>query len=72
PSKPLAATAAAQAQTPAPRSAPGASAPSSRPATSAGAPTPEPAAAAMKACSNCSKEIPPDYLVCPFCGAVTQ
>ncbi|HTT26139.1 MAG TPA: zinc ribbon domain-containing protein, partial [Thermoplasmata archaeon] len=27
---------------------------------------------AMKACGNCGKEIPPDYLVCPFCGAVTR
>ncbi len=31
-----------------------------------------PAQAAMKPCSNCGKEIPPEYLVCPFCGAVTQ
>ncbi len=37
------------------------------PATSAAAPS-----APMKACSNCGKEIPPEYLVCPFCGAVTQ
>ncbi|HEY6238707.1 MAG TPA: zinc-ribbon domain-containing protein, partial [Thermoplasmata archaeon] len=45
-------------------------------AAPAPAPTPVPAtataAAAMKPCSNCGKEIPPDYLVCPFCGAVTQ
>ncbi len=39
--------------------------------------TPAPAAAAtgsasLKACPNCGKEIPPEYLVCPFCGAVTQ
>jgi len=26
----------------------------------------------LKACPNCGKEIPPEYLVCPFCGAVTQ
>jgi RNA polymerase subunit RPABC4/transcription elongation factor Spt4 len=26
----------------------------------------------LRACPNCSKEIPPEYLVCPFCGAVTQ
>jgi RNA polymerase subunit RPABC4/transcription elongation factor Spt4 len=38
-------------------------------APAAGAATP---AAPMKACSNCGKEIPPEYLVCPFCGAVTQ
>ena len=31
-----------------------------------------PPTAGMKPCSNCGKEIPPDYLVCPFCGAVTQ
>ena len=28
--------------------------------------------APMKACSNCGKEIPPDFLVCPFCGAVSR
>ncbi len=55
----------------------------SAPATARAAPTPAPAPAApapaaasggpaMKPCSNCGKEIPPDYLVCPFCGAVTQ
>jgi RNA polymerase subunit RPABC4/transcription elongation factor Spt4 len=27
---------------------------------------------ALKPCPNCGKEIPPEYLVCPFCGAVTQ
>ncbi len=26
----------------------------------------------LKPCPNCGKEIPPEYLVCPFCGAVTQ
>jgi RNA polymerase subunit RPABC4/transcription elongation factor Spt4 len=34
-----------------------------------------PAAAAatnLKPCPNCGKEIPPEYLVCPFCGSVTQ
>jgi len=36
------------------------------------APTPAPAAGAMKPCPNCGKEIPPEYLVCPFCGSVTQ
>ncbi|MGA7923100.1 MAG: zinc ribbon domain-containing protein [Thermoplasmata archaeon] len=51
-------------------------------------PTPPPAAPTMSAgpmasadvaaaqnirpCSNCGKEIPTDYLVCPFCGAVTR
>ncbi len=29
-------------------------------------------AAGLKPCPNCGKEIPPEYLVCPFCGAVTQ
>jgi RNA polymerase subunit RPABC4/transcription elongation factor Spt4 len=38
----------------------------SPPAAAAAPPAP------MKACSNCGKEIPPEYLVCPFCGAVTQ
>ena len=50
------------------------------PTTPAGPATPGPApppsasggGAAMKACANCGKEIPPDYLVCPFCGAVTR
>jgi RNA polymerase subunit RPABC4/transcription elongation factor Spt4 len=44
-------------------------------ATPAPAPAPEPEAAApagMITCSNCHKEIPAGYLVCPFCGAVTQ
>ncbi|HXW66400.1 MAG TPA: zinc ribbon domain-containing protein [Thermoplasmata archaeon] len=27
---------------------------------------------ALRPCPNCGKEIPPEYLVCPFCGAVTQ
>jgi RNA polymerase subunit RPABC4/transcription elongation factor Spt4 len=39
------------------------------------APPPAPAAAApgaLKPCPNCGKEIPPEYLVCPFCGSVTQ
>jgi len=30
------------------------------------------AAAGLKACPSCQKEIPGDYLVCPFCGSVTQ
>jgi RNA polymerase subunit RPABC4/transcription elongation factor Spt4 len=41
------------------------------------APPPSAAAApvspdAMKVCGSCQKEIPAVYLVCPFCGAVTQ
>jgi RNA polymerase subunit RPABC4/transcription elongation factor Spt4 len=30
------------------------------------------AASGLKPCPSCGKEIPPEYLVCPFCGAVTQ
>ncbi len=26
----------------------------------------------LKPCPNCGNEIPPEYLVCPFCGSVTQ
>ncbi len=33
---------------------------------------PEGAGAGITVCSNCQKEIPAGYLVCPFCGAVTQ
>jgi RNA polymerase subunit RPABC4/transcription elongation factor Spt4 len=40
------------------------------PATSAG-PAP-PGVSGLKPCPNCGKEVPPEYLVCPFCGAVTQ
>ena len=36
------------------------------------APMPGPAPGALKPCPNCRKEIPPEYLVCPFCGSVTQ
>jgi RNA polymerase subunit RPABC4/transcription elongation factor Spt4 len=31
-----------------------------------------PAGGGLKPCPSCGKEIPPEYLVCPFCGAVTQ
>jgi len=58
------------AATPPPTSAPGAP-----PTTGMAAPpTPPPSAGAtgLKPCPNCGKEIPPEYLVCPFCGAVTQ
>ena len=42
-------------------------------ATAAPAPPPTGTPSAnLKPCPNCGKEIPPDYLVCPFCGAVTQ
>ncbi|MCI4354859.1 MAG: zinc ribbon domain-containing protein, partial [Thermoplasmata archaeon] len=45
--------------------------PAATKATPAEAPPAAPVAG-MKPCSNCGKEIPPEYLVCPFCGAVTQ
>ncbi len=35
-------------------------------------PPPPAGGAGLKACPNCGKEVPTDYLVCPFCGAVTQ
>ncbi len=52
-------------------------APSTTPLPSSGsAPPPAAGAAAaaggLKPCPSCGKEIPPEYLVCPFCGAVTQ
>ncbi len=62
-----------------PAAAPGTSpAPAGRRAAAAPAPAPEAASSAgpegpgLKACSNCGKEIPTDFLVCPFCGAVTH
>jgi RNA polymerase subunit RPABC4/transcription elongation factor Spt4 len=43
------------------------------PPSSAGAAVPGAAAGgSLKPCPNCGKEIPPEYLVCPFCGSVTQ
>ncbi len=41
-------------------------------ATSTGAEAESASPAGMITCSNCHKEIPAGYLVCPFCGAVTQ
>jgi RNA polymerase subunit RPABC4/transcription elongation factor Spt4 len=38
----------------------------------AAAPPAASSSGALKPCPNCGKEIPPEYLVCPFCGAVTQ
>ncbi len=62
----------------APMSPPPTQVPASRTAT-AGPATPAPASTGpamggpgMKPCPNCGKEVPPEYLVCPFCGAVTQ
>jgi len=46
-------------------------APRGTPLPSTGPAAPPPAGG-LKACPNCGKEIPPEYLVCPFCGAVTQ
>jgi RNA polymerase subunit RPABC4/transcription elongation factor Spt4 len=76
------AAAAAPAAAPPPRAAP------TRPAAVPPRPAPPPAPAAplsdtdasagtapaggMRACANCGKEIPSDFLVCPFCGAVTR
>jgi RNA polymerase subunit RPABC4/transcription elongation factor Spt4 len=53
---------------PAPRAAP------PPPAASGTTPAPAPPSApsGLKTCPTCSKEIPADYLVCPFCGSVTQ
>ena len=42
------------------------------PTTAAPPPPPGGPAANLKPCPNCGKEIPPEYLVCPFCGAVTE
>ena len=50
-------------------------APAAAPADAMTAPpaaAPAPAGGALKPCPNCGKEIPPEYLVCPFCGSVTQ
>ena len=38
----------------------------------AAVPPPAPGGAGLKACPSCGKEIPAEYLVCPFCNAVTQ
>ena len=54
-----------------PRDGAAATAPPAARAAPAAAPTPA-TEANLKACPNCAKEIPPEYLVCPFCGAVTQ
>jgi RNA polymerase subunit RPABC4/transcription elongation factor Spt4 len=55
---------------------PPSAAPGAPPTTGMSAPpTPPPPATSgsgLKPCPNCGKEIPPEYLVCPFCGAVTQ
>jgi RNA polymerase subunit RPABC4/transcription elongation factor Spt4 len=42
------------------------------PSTSAAVPPPAAGGAGLKACPSCGKEIPTEYLVCPFCNAVTQ
>jgi len=48
--------------------------PASSPAAAPPSTTVPPAApgAGLKACPSCGKEIPAEYLVCPFCNAVTQ
>ncbi len=57
----------------------GAAAPAAAPAPvvteTTAAPAPPPAGSSpegLKPCPNCGKEIPREYLVCPFCGSVTQ
>ena len=47
-----------------------AAAPPTTPTTTV--PPPAPGGAGLKACPSCGKEIPAEYLVCPFCNAVTQ
>ncbi len=42
------------------------------PSTTAAVPPPAAGGAGLKACPSCGKEIPFEYLVCPFCNAVTQ
>ncbi len=58
-------------------SAPRAAAPPAAARASSGPEAPPAAAPAapaggLKPCPTCGKEIPPRYLVCPFCGSVTQ
>ena len=54
----------------------GAAPPPPPPPAASAAPAAAPAAGApaagLRACPNCQKEIPTEYLVCPFCGSVTQ
>ena len=47
-------------------------APPPPPPTTTTVPPPAPGGAGLKACPSCGKEIPAEYLVCPFCNAVTQ
>ena len=42
------------------------------PTTTTTVPPPATGAGTLKACPSCGKEIPAEYLVCPFCNAVTQ
>jgi RNA polymerase subunit RPABC4/transcription elongation factor Spt4 len=56
------------ASAPAPRAPPPSSTPTAAPPASAGSA----ATGGLKTCPTCAKEIPGDYLVCPFCGSVTQ
>jgi RNA polymerase subunit RPABC4/transcription elongation factor Spt4 len=53
-------------------SSPRATPPSPMAAAPAAAAAGSPPAGGLKACPTCHKEIPGDYLVCPFCGSVTQ
>jgi RNA polymerase subunit RPABC4/transcription elongation factor Spt4 len=71
---PVAAPKTVPASAPPPSAAPPrAPSPAPSPTASAGAAGAAPAGAGgLKACPTCHKEIPGDYLVCPFCGSVTQ
>jgi len=42
------------------------------PPAAAPTPTTPPTGAGLKACPSCGKDIPSEYLVCPFCNAVTS
>jgi len=55
-----------------PRGAPPAPRAPPAPPTTTTVPPPVPGGAGLKACPSCGKEIPAEYLVCPFCNAVTQ
>ncbi|HEV2316337.1 MAG TPA: hypothetical protein VGV89_02015 [Thermoplasmata archaeon] len=72
PAAPRAAATPARTPPSAPRSTPAPTNPSAAPAAGATDSAPQSPGTGLRACSNCSKEIPSDFLVCPFCGAVTR
>jgi RNA polymerase subunit RPABC4/transcription elongation factor Spt4 len=70
---PASGTAPSAAAAPAAAAVPAAPPAAEMPSTAPGASAPGASApGALKPCPNCGKEIPPEYLVCPFCGSVTQ